>query len=512
MKPGTLLAQAALSAFAAQGARAAETEPSFCCDALESAGFGEIIHYPGGDAYEARQQAYWSPLARLQPGCIIQPGRAEEVSTIVKTLVLANKTQPCQFAVRSGGHTTYGGAANIDGGVTLDLGFMNSTTYFANNQTAAIQPGARWGSVFRTLDNAGVASAGGRAASVGVAGLVLGGGNSFYSARKGLVCDNVANFEVVLANGEVVFANRETNADLFQVLKGGSNNFGIVTRIDLQTFDRENVWGGIVGYPISTAGLHSKALVNFGEKLADDPYASTIMILLYHSARGFPFIANAYEYTKPVERPPIFDEFMAIPGNFSSTMRITNMTDITEELEQPVGFRWKFMALTFQNDERIIKKATELFHKMIESIGDADEWYFSPMFQPMPASFAKHSAANGGNILGLDRFTENNILFLYDVGWMSEENDELFHKLSEQYVEDLDSYAKSIGKSNLFVYLDYADPTQDPLSTYGHANIQKMRAAAAKYDPDRVFQTMVPGGFKLSKVRVPEDEEQHDEL
>ncbi|KAK8157195.1 hypothetical protein IWX90DRAFT_516452 [Phyllosticta citrichinensis] len=145
--------------------------------------------------------------------------------------------------------------------------------------------------------------------------------------------------------------------------------------------------------------------------------------------------------------------------------------------EEPHGRAgWKFMALTFQNDERIIEKATEVFHKMIESIGD------------------------------------NNILFLYDVGWMSEENDELFHKLSEQYVEDLGSYAKSIGKSNPFLYLDNADPTQDPLSTYGHANIQKMRAAAVKYDPEGVFQTMVPGEFKLSKVRVPEDEEQHDEL
>lgn len=29
-----------------------------------------------------------------------------------------------------------------------------------------------------------------------------------------------------------------------------------------------------------------------------------------------------------------------------------------------------------------------------------------------------------------------------------------------------------------------------------------MREAAAKYDPTGVFQTRVPGGFKISKVRT----------
>lgn len=51
--------------------------------------------------------------------------------------------------------------------------------------------------VYETLDKLeNVAVAGGRAGTVGVAGLILGGGNSFYAAREGLVCDNVVNFEV----------------------------------------------------------------------------------------------------------------------------------------------------------------------------------------------------------------------------------------------------------------------------------------------------------------------------
>jgi hypothetical protein len=48
----------------------------------------------------------------------------------------------------------------------------------------------------KALDAVNLATSGGRAATVGAGGLVIGGGNSFYAARKGLVCDNVAQFEV----------------------------------------------------------------------------------------------------------------------------------------------------------------------------------------------------------------------------------------------------------------------------------------------------------------------------
>jgi FAD/FMN-containing dehydrogenase len=61
---------------------------------------------------------------------------------------------------------------------------------------------------------------------VGVAGLTLGGGLSFLSAEYGLVCDNVVNYEVVLADASIVNANAFSNTDLYWALKGGGNQFG----------------------------------------------------------------------------------------------------------------------------------------------------------------------------------------------------------------------------------------------------------------------------------------------
>lgn len=49
---------------------------------------------------------------------------------------------------------------------------------------------------------------------------------SFLSAQHGLACDNVVNYEIVLADGSIVNANANSYTDLFWALKGGGNQFG----------------------------------------------------------------------------------------------------------------------------------------------------------------------------------------------------------------------------------------------------------------------------------------------
>jgi FAD/FMN-containing dehydrogenase len=75
------------------------------------------------------------------------------------------------------------------------------------------------------------------------------GGISAFSPSRGWACDNVVNFQVVLAFGEIVDANDSNEyADLSIVLKGGQNNFGVVTRFDLRTFRYGLYWGGRLYY------------------------------------------------------------------------------------------------------------------------------------------------------------------------------------------------------------------------------------------------------------------------
>lgn len=112
-----------------------------------------------------------------------------------------------------------------------------------------------------------------------------------------------------------------------------------MTRLDLVTFEGGNLWGGVITYPNSTTPQQLQALVNFNNKIEEDPYGSVISIFRYSTFTGSTIVINAYEYTKPIEKPAVFDEFYAISGQISNTMRITSMTDITNELELNVDCR-----------------------------------------------------------------------------------------------------------------------------------------------------------------------------
>lgn len=69
----------------------------------------------------------------------------------------------------------------------VDLQRLNHVTISADKLTVNIGPGNRWGNVYSVLDPQGLAVTGGRLATVGVGGLVTGGGLSHFSPRYGLV-------------------------------------------------------------------------------------------------------------------------------------------------------------------------------------------------------------------------------------------------------------------------------------------------------------------------------------
>lgn len=81
-------------------------------------------------------------------------------------------------------------------------------------------------------------------APVGVPGLILGGGISHFSNKRGWACDNVASFELVTASGLVINVSPMSYADLYWALRGGGSNFGIVTNFKLDAFPLGQMWGG----------------------------------------------------------------------------------------------------------------------------------------------------------------------------------------------------------------------------------------------------------------------------
>lgn len=260
----------------------------------------------------------------------------------VRVLANANTSSmaSCHFAIRSGGHASSAGAANIPEGVTLDLSGLDTISLEEvqkSDQSSApivsVGVGAKWGSVYSYLEPSNLSVSGARAATVGVGGLLLGGGISYFGPRFGWACDGIVNFEVVLANGSVTNANENENPDLLWALRGGTNNLGVVTRVDLQTFEQGDLWGGFVVRPYSTAEAQIAALAAFADPATGtyDEFASLIITFAYLGTENMSVVVNNLEYTRPVEAPPpVYEAFTNLPA-LSSTQRNTNLSDLVTE-------------------------------------------------------------------------------------------------------------------------------------------------------------------------------------
>lgn len=80
------------------------------------------------------------------------------------------------------------------------------------------------------------------------------------------------------------------------------------------------------------------------------------------------------------------------------------------------------------------------------------------------------------------------------------EQEKLARERMVRFRKEMKQYSVDQGGAVDWEYLNYADFTQDPLSTYGLENVGYIRQVAMKYDPKGIFQTRLPGGFKISKV------------
>lgn len=81
--------------------------------------------------------------------------------------------------------------------------------------------------------------------------------------------------------------------------------------------------------------------------------------------------------------------------------------------------------------------------------------------------------------------------------WPNTASNDLVEKTAAKLVNQVDSVAAVMGLLHRFQYINYADPNQDPIGSYGADNVAHLTQVSRKYDPRRVFQRQVPGGFKL---------------
>jgi hypothetical protein len=117
--------------------------------------------------------------------------------------------------------------------------------------------------------------------------------------------------------------------------------------------------------------------------------------------------------------------------------------------------------------------------------------------QPISTATISKAASQGGNSLGLDDSKTALVLCLVGATWDSPGDDDTVKSLAKQINDRIVTESKRRGLWNRWVYLNYADKSQDPIEGYGQVNKLKLQTVSLKYDPLRFFQSRVPGGFKV---------------
>ncbi|TQN67661.1 Bifunctional solanapyrone synthase, partial [Colletotrichum shisoi] len=365
----------------------------------------------------------------LRPHCILKPETVEQVTAAIKTLNTPQVGKCWNVAIRAGGHSNFP-ASNTTSGVTIDLVRPN-TLSLNDNGTVSVGSGNRWGDVYRYLEPRGVMVAGGRESTVGVSGLLLGGGLSWYSGHIGSAVDNAAAFEVrraqagrwriglltgkasqvVLADGSVVRAASDENPDLFRALKGGGGNFGLVTKYKLRHFPSHNIFGGITIFPYAQKDAIMRKFVGMVDGNAnghpDDsgfaaaawgPASGKIMSFIVVNTEGR---SNTTAFAGLEDLSPLVDMRADLP-----------VSGIAAQITSTSGQYQVWSTLTYRNTPDMGRKILSSFESVIDDveplIDSNEDLRIVYLLTPLPIS----SSSYGDNVLGLDKtHTTSSVIF-----------------------------------------------------------------------------------------------------
>ena len=184
------------------------------------------VFAPGDAGYDAARRI-WNGAIDRRPACI---ARCTGVADVVAAVRVARE-RDLLVAVLSGGHGV-GGHALCDDGLVIDLSPMKGIRVDPAKGSARAEAGVLWGELDRETQHFGLATVGGIVTHTGIAGLTLGGGIGWLMRKHGATVDNLLSADVVTAQGEIVTASEEENADLFWAIRGGGGNFGVVTSFE----------------------------------------------------------------------------------------------------------------------------------------------------------------------------------------------------------------------------------------------------------------------------------------
>lgn len=194
---------------------------------------GRLIFRGDADYENARVGGIWhSRHPGRYPAAILQ---VKSENDIIEGVRLA-KARGWQVAVRAGGHSFPAWSLRSDG-LMIDLAGFREMDYDPETQIATVTAAVHGGGELSPfLREHGRFFQTGNCPSVAIGGFLLNGGIGWNFRGWGYSCEQIVAIDVVTADGELVRADEQQNADLYWAARGaGPGYFGVITRFHLKT-------------------------------------------------------------------------------------------------------------------------------------------------------------------------------------------------------------------------------------------------------------------------------------
>lgn len=257
---------------------------------------------PQDSAYESVRHVY---SRRGSPASVYLPTSTAEVAEALSTV----RANGHALAIRSGGHGISSSATN-DGGDVIDLRDLDLIEPLGD-RAVRVGPGARWGTVARSLEPLGLAISSGDSGDVGVGGLATTGGIGLLGRAHGLTIDHLRRAEIVTADGSRLIVSDDEEPDLFWAVRGAGANVGIVTSFEFDAAEVGQVIQLVAAYrPAEVASF----LERWGTLVESAPRA--VSAFLYLTGGPSPMAQATIVAANPdVDSVgPALERFLRLPG------------------------------------------------------------------------------------------------------------------------------------------------------------------------------------------------------
>lgn len=389
--------------------------------------------------------------------------------------VLWCRSRCVELRIRTGGHN-YAGYSTGNNVLVIDLSRLKEVKLDDANKLVTVQGGATNGDVYGLLAPLGYPFAGGTCPTVGVSGLMSGGGWGLSCRKLGLTCDSLAQAEMIDYTGRTITASEKSNPDLFWALRrGGGGNFGIITNM---TFRLPLKTGKVTYIQLDSQNTSALQQAVFWDAwqnwLPGLDKRMTLQAILYHSIEGgFAIFGRGIFYGTPEEALLLLKPFTRLTGLGVNLQYVTfsRAVELIGEIYPP--FELFQTASRFVYDEftpeELIDTTTQIRNVPKGSVFNGIALY-----------------ALGGEVAE----TEQETSFYYRkakyiVAFSSQWEDPALAESSNKWVQDIFDSLFCLTKGS-FVNFPYSK-LPDYLREYYGNNDNLLTRVKQRYDPKNVF-------------------------